>query len=81
MESQGIQTRDIIDWGFRLFTAILFGVGIPMFQTMVSSIDKLNHNIATLVERDAWQRRDIDRNEERIDRIEQEQKRQQRLFK
>ena len=67
---QEFTAKELIDWGFRAFISVVVGVGIPVFSDMVKSIDSLNNNIATLIERDHGQRRAIERHEKKLDSIE-----------
>ena len=62
--------KDFIQWGF--YGLISFGgyLTLGVIQDVTVSIQTLNKNVAVIIERTAWHRRDIDELGLRVERLE-----------
>lgn len=69
-EPMEVKLNNMIQWAFQSVVAggIIYGVGV--IGDLEDSVNALNQNVAIVVERTAWQQKEIDKLDLRLNKLE-----------
>jgi hypothetical protein len=68
--TEKINFKDFVQWGFYGLISLFAATSISVFKDVNKSIEKLNTNVAVIIERTAWHKERIDALKYRVDLLE-----------
>lgn len=67
-----LKFEDFVGWGFQGLIAGVVTYGVAQLGGLRKSIEALNERVATVIEKTGWHERELERHENRLDRLEHE---------
>jgi hypothetical protein len=65
-----MEFKDFIEWAFPALIAGAVIYGVDLLRQLKNSIDALNVNVGTLVERSAWHEKELEKLDARLSKLE-----------
>lgn len=62
--------NNVLDWAAKAVLGLIISQGVKVLSEMKKSVDKLNVQVGTIIERTDWHSKEIDRLDARVNRME-----------